>query len=375
MVYLFLKNCLRFWETLAFFDIIPFIGCWKWLFGDPSLRQNLDKNTNMKILVAGDDRDLKRQVIAFFLDKGYFVTALLEEKDDLGLPLDRLTIWQGNLNNPNSLKSEMMEDTLAVIYCISTAHGLTEANTLIDFIGRHLHSTKDRLVFDFIHPNKNLKEIWGALDDVVMGGVSASNFHLIDNGALFSGIVSTDNNGGFASIRTRNFSPPLDLSNYEGIELKVIGDGKRYKFITRSEGKWDGIGYCYSFDTIYNFPTIITIPFVDLIPVFRAKTVSEADKFCSSRVYSMQLMLSKFEYDGGLNPQFEAGSFSLQIEYIKAYGAKKRSQLIVASSTNETSTIESVKQALASSGLTYQIILPDNYQSIALQCLEAINLS
>ena len=81
-------------------------------------------------------------------------------------------------------------------------------------------------------------------------------------------MVSTDNNGGFASVRTRNFSPPMDLSDYDGIEIKVIGDGKRYKFITRCETKWDGVGYCYSFDTIHNQPTIIHIPFKELIPVF-----------------------------------------------------------------------------------------------------------
>ncbi|CCH64716.1 hypothetical protein RINTHM_2400 [Richelia intracellularis HM01] len=32
-------------------------------------------------------------------------------------------------------------------------------------------------------------------------------------------------------------------------------------------------------------------------------------------------MLSKFEYDGQLNPYFAPGHFNLQVEYIKAYGA------------------------------------------------------
>jgi hypothetical protein len=366
----------RFWETLAFFEIIPFIGCWWRLFGERRLVKNLDKQSNMKILVIGADSDLGREIIASWLDKGYSVTALIEEPANSSLPVDRVTIYQGDLNNPNSLKPEMMRDVLAVIDCISTATDTRQLNNLVDFMSPYLQLTTDRSIFDFTNPSNDLKEIWGALDDVVMGGVSASNLRLSDNRAIFTGIVSTDNNGGFASIRTRNFTPPLDLANYEGIQLRVIGDGKRYKFITRCEGKWDGIGYCYSFDTIYNFPTTINIPFADLIPVFRAKTVGEADKFDSSRIYSMQLMLSKFEYDGGLNPKFEAGSFSLQIEYIKAYGNKKKTQLVVASSTNQTST-ESIEQILGTSGLTYQIILPSdnltgNSKSIALQCLEAI---
>jgi uncharacterized protein YbjT (DUF2867 family) len=128
----------------------------------------------------------------------------------------------------------------------------------------------------------------------------------------------------------------MDLSDYEGIELKVIGDGKRYKFITRCEGKWDGVGYSYSFDTIYDFPTTIRIPFQDLIPVFRAKTVEEASQLDAEKIYSMQLMLSKFEYDGELNPKFEAGSFKLEVEYIKAYGGKPKPQLVQVSSAGVT---------------------------------------
>lgn len=43
---------------------------------------------------------------------------------------------------------------------------------------------------------------WGPLDDVVMGGVSESNFARIQSGneAVFSGRVSAANNGGFASV-------------------------------------------------------------------------------------------------------------------------------------------------------------------------------
>jgi Complex I intermediate-associated protein 30 (CIA30) len=49
---------------------------------------------------------------------------------------------------------------------------------------------------------------WGSLDDVVMGGVSESGLYLSPgsgpdgcDAAVFSGNVSTDNNGGFASVR------------------------------------------------------------------------------------------------------------------------------------------------------------------------------
>lgn len=43
---------------------------------------------------------------------------------------------------------------------------------------------------------------WGPLDDVVMGGVSESSFARMQSGseAVFSGRVSSANNGGFASV-------------------------------------------------------------------------------------------------------------------------------------------------------------------------------
>lgn len=79
---------------------------------------------------------------------------------------------------------------------------------------------------------------WGPLDDVVMGGVSASSFQISATAGeyaapvgLFSGVVSTSNNGGFASIRSRNFEPLQDLSAYAGFEFRVKGDGHRFKFM------------------------------------------------------------------------------------------------------------------------------------------------
>jgi Complex I intermediate-associated protein 30 (CIA30) len=177
----------------------------------------------------------------------------------------------------------------------------------------------DNVIFDFQHPSGDLKEIWGALDDVVMGGVSQSGIRLVENSALFSGNVSTDNSGGFASIRTRNFETPFDLSGYEGLEIRARGDGKRYKFMLRSETKWDGIAYCYSFDTQKDIWTTARIPFAQMIPVSRAKTLRDVGPLDTRQVYSFQIMLSKFEYDGGLNPSFSPGYFELQVESIKAY--------------------------------------------------------
>lgn len=174
------------------------------------------------------------------------------------------------------------------------------------------------IVFDFTQPQQSLNQIWGALDDVVMGGVSASGIESTPEGALFTGMVSTANSGGFASIRTRNFDPPLQLSRYQGLELTLKGDGQRYKFLLRDEDTWDSVAYSYSFDTEADQWVTVRIPFTDLIPVFRAKTVRDGRSLNTQRIWSLQLMLSKFEYDGALNPHFSPGTFRLLIKTIRA---------------------------------------------------------
>ena len=405
----------RLWQTLTYFDVIPGMNCWQKIFqGDRIIKSKQD--TNMVILVAGATGGVGKRVVKKLLEQNYRVRALVRDlnraRNILGNEID---LFEADITIPETLKPELMEGVRAVICCTGTKVQPVEGDTptrekyyqgvkfylpevvdvpelveyegiknLVKVVAQHIPTADCRLIFDFTHPNAQIKETWGVVDDVVMGGVSQSNIRLAGNKAIFSGIVSTDNNGGFASVRTRNFSTPIDLSDYEGIELKVTGDGKRYKFITRCEGKWDGVGYCYSFDTIYNFPTTIRIPFQDLIPVFRAKTVSEASQIDASKIYSMQLMLSKFEYDGELNPKFEAGSFALQVEQIGAYGGKAKPQFIQVSSAgvtrpsrpgidleNEPPAVRMNEQlggiltwklrgeeAIKASGLTYTIIRP-----------------
>ncbi len=96
-----------------------------------------------------------------------------------------------------------------------------------------------------------------------MGGVSSSNFYILEKTAVFNGNVSTANSGGFASVRTKNFSPAINLSGFTGIRLRVKGDGQRYKIFLRTETTWDGIGYSYSFDTMANTWIDVNIPFIN----------------------------------------------------------------------------------------------------------------
>ncbi|NET61344.1 MAG: NAD(P)H-binding protein [Symploca sp. SIO2E6] len=361
----------RFMQTLSYFEVIPFISCLQRLFTG-SAQQNQANEGGSKnmgvILVAGATGGVGKRVVRRLVEQGYPVRALIRDtpkaKEMLG---EQVELFEADITLPETLTPELMSNISAVVCCTGVRVQPVEGDTpnrekyyqgikfylpevvdspeIVDYQGiknlveaaaKSLPTPGKKLLFDFKNPSQDLKTTWGAVDDVVMGGVSESSIYLIDHAALFTGNVSTANSGGFVSVRTRNLEPTLNLSEYEGIELRVKGDGKRYKFILRAESKWDGVAYCYSFDTEEDRWIDVRIPFADLIGVFRAKTLKDAPAFDSSQVCAVQLMLSKFEYDGALNPKFEPGSFALQVETIKAYGGKTKPQFLMISSAGVT---------------------------------------
>ncbi len=361
----------RFIKTLSYFEVIPFLSCLQRLFTGRANTQKESQGGEKRmgvILVAGATGGLGKRVVRRLLEGNYQVRALVRDtqraREMLG---DNVELFEADITLPETLTSTLMNNVSAVVCCTGVRVQPVEGDTpnrekyyqgikfympevvdspeivdyqgiknLLQAVAKHLEPAGEQLLFDFKNPTDDLKETWGAVDDVVMGGVSESSIRLIDNAALFTGIVSTANSGGFASVRTRNFDPPLNLAGYEGINLRVKGDGKRYKFILRAEAKWDGISYCYSFDTEKDTWIDVRIPFDALIPVFRAKTLRDSPAFDPSHIYAFQLMLSKFEYDGGLNPKFEPGAFALQVEAIAAYGSATKPQFIHISSAGVT---------------------------------------
>ena len=153
------------------------------------------------------------------------------------------------------------------------------------------------------------------LDDVVMGGASSSGFN--DATGKCTGQVTDANNGGFVGIRsTPNLQ--LDMTNCKGLELKLRSTKqKRLKVVVRDNTEFNGITWATSVNLKNG--SAVRVPFDKQVPTIFAKTVDDSKPFRKDQVTAVQLTYSKFEYDGKLNPKFESGDVSLQIEEIKAY--------------------------------------------------------
>lgn len=358
----------RFVKTLSYFGAIPLLSSLDWVqqwFGsrvDPKI-EGWEAGKMGVILVAGATGGVGRRVVRQLQEQGLQMRSIVRDAAGAKAILGDVETIEADITIPETLTPAVMQNVSAIVCCTGTRVQPVEGDTpdrekyyqgikfylpevvdvpeQVEYHGiRNLVNaakdlpTRTQTIFDFTQPSINLKEAWGALDDVVMGGVSESSIRLGESAAVFLGNVSTANSGGFASIRTRNFDPAIDLSAYEGVTLRVKGDGNRYKFMLRSEDRWDGVAYCYSFDTAADTWTTVQVPFADLIPVFRAKTVREYPPVDPSKIRSFQLMLSKFEYDGALNPHFTPGLFQIAVESIAAYG--KLPQFVMVSSAGVT---------------------------------------
>lgn len=332
----------RFLKTLAFFGAVPFLGSLPWLartasnpVGDRGSEPPANTTKQGTVAIAAGAGKVAAALASSLTNQGYDAIALVGPQATVDAELrDRAQVASVDWSNVAALREVMPVGLRALVASsvptTQSSKQMEEAQlaSLLEAAVQRLGGANQRVLFDFSQGDAAIADVWGAIDDVVMGGVSQSTLQWQDGSAVFAGNVSTANSGGFASVRTRNFDPVLDLSDYEGIVLRLRGDGQRYKFFLRSETQWDGLAYSAAFDTVANTWMEVRLPFADFVPVFRAKTVNDAEPLARDRIRALQLMLSKFEYDGNLNPSFKAGPFRLELASIRTYSGQPTPQLI-----------------------------------------------
>ena len=173
-----------------------------------------------------------------------------------------------------------------------------------------------------------LKEFsqWKTINDTIMGGSSKAVCKVTSDGLSFKGVV-VEEDGGFVSCLSPLFCPPLNLSEFKGIQLELDGDGRTLKFALSCDDKFSrfteaftgGVKWVEKIKTKENELISIKIPFKDLIPSIRAKPIPMPLKCNPTSIVQFQLLHSKFGTTGNLNKGFKPGPFSILLRSISAY--------------------------------------------------------
>ncbi|MBU0984268.1 MAG: CIA30 family protein [candidate division Zixibacteria bacterium] len=149
---------------------------------------------------------------------------------------------------------------------------------------------------------------WVTVNDNVMGGVSEGRASLAEDGnMLFSGSISFENNGGFASIRAR--LEDSDLGKYEGFRIRVKGDGRIYQFRVRVDGDSDGIAFKQDFATTADTWIDIDLPFAYFLPTYRGRNLQGVKPLNATDIGQIGFLIA----------DRTAGPFSLIVDKITAY--------------------------------------------------------
>lgn len=162
----------------------------------------------------------------------------------------------------------------------------------------------DNKITDF---DKNSSLEWIIVNDGVMGGISKSKLeNNSDSTIVFSGTVSPENNGGFASIRARL---EKNYNEYQGVVLRVKGDSNKYSLRFRTDNYFDSYSYAAKFTTENNRWIEIKIPFNKFIPTFRGRTLKGKPLLSSENIKQVGVLISDKQF----------GEFKLEIDWIKFY--------------------------------------------------------
>ena len=170
-------------------------------------------------------------------------------------------------------------------------------------LAMNTHAAADKIVFDFQTATNTAA--WQVVNDDVMGGVSASGFHLTNGVALFRGKVSLDNNGGFASVRS--LPARHDLAGCDTFVVRVRGDGRRYKFTARTDRSFDSAIYQCVFTTKKGEWEEHRLPFKQFVATFRGRVLSSEPPLDAAKVTSVGFLIS----------DQQEGPFQLEVAWIK----------------------------------------------------------
>ncbi|CAM3316969.1 CIA30 family protein [Halomonas lysinitropha] len=149
---------------------------------------------------------------------------------------------------------------------------------------------------------------WRAINDDVMGGISQGNLHIEAGIGVFSGEISLENNGGFASVRRE--PEVIDLSDASGVVLHVRGDGRRYQLRLRTGELFDGGAYRALFQPYAGEWQRVALPWSEFEAVFRGRRLENAPLLDPAAIQQLGFLIA----------DRTAGPFRLEVDWLDAMG-------------------------------------------------------
>jgi len=148
---------------------------------------------------------------------------------------------------------------------------------------------------------------WRIVNDGVMGGLSSSKTIVQDDKIIFSGDVSLENNGGFASLR----SPvkEYDFSKSTGVEIRIKTDGKRYSISMKETNYFTGLFYTSTFETKKDEWITVKIPFDNFKLYYFGREVNSGKIIPLNNIKEVSLLIG----------DKQKGKFNAEIEYLRLY--------------------------------------------------------
>ncbi|MCU7555917.1 CIA30 family protein [Alteromonas sp. ASW11-19] len=165
----------------------------------------------------------------------------------------------------------------------------TEPNTSTHNLAFTQHSERDQ---------------WRIVNDTVMGGRSVANLQFSEKGMVFSGRLSLENNGGFASVRRSDAD--LSWQRDKAVQVTATGDGRTYQFRVYTKLTRDGVAYAANLPTQTGARVQITFSEADFSPVWRGRPVPDAPPLHFDDVRQLGFMLV----------DKQAGDFQLTVESV-----------------------------------------------------------
>ena len=161
-----------------------------------------------------------------------------------------------------------------------------------------------RRILDFGAPDAARR--WQAVNDGVMGGVSEGRYRMTDAGTMeFSGRLSLENNGGFASVRSRGAD--LGFARGDRVVIRARGDGREYVVNLYTRSGRMAFSYRAALPTIDGQWSETTIALEDFIPTSFGRRVAGMGAVDPGEITGLGFMLS----------DKRPGPFRLEVESIE----------------------------------------------------------